>query len=316
MKNINLLYCFDEGYNLQTFSSIYSVSKNIKNCNLRIYIIHKNPKTFENFIDKINKFENVKSVSIYQFKKDLSDFPFLKNSHVSEATYYRLFLSEYLPSSLEHIIYLDSDVFCINNPNFMISSTIKNLLASDHTISVATEMYKYMPDSDIFAKLKLKNEKYFNAGVMLIDYQKWQKSVKISKLLQILDKNSNKINNWDQDLLNIYFDGNYLELTNILNFKVSSLTPIQYFESNALFIHFAGNHKPWTIEGSIDEVSSIYFNLLKELVIDDFVLNIKSSRSNAIIFILKNITKFFQNRTKRKLLKVAVKSVLLKNKDD
>ena len=28
------------------------------------------------------------------------------------------FLFEYLPNSLEHIIYLDSDVFCINNPQF------------------------------------------------------------------------------------------------------------------------------------------------------------------------------------------------------
>ena len=30
MKNINLLYCFDEGYNLQTYASIYSISKKSK----------------------------------------------------------------------------------------------------------------------------------------------------------------------------------------------------------------------------------------------------------------------------------------------
>lgn len=33
MKNINLLYCFDEGYNTQTYASIYSISKKIKMIN-------------------------------------------------------------------------------------------------------------------------------------------------------------------------------------------------------------------------------------------------------------------------------------------
>ena len=78
MKNINLLYCFDEGYNLQTYASIYSISKNLKNCKLSIYIIHKNPNTFQDYLNKINNFENVDLVSIYQFEKDLSDYPFLK----------------------------------------------------------------------------------------------------------------------------------------------------------------------------------------------------------------------------------------------
>ena len=61
-------------------------------------------------------------------------------------------------------------------------------------------MYKNSSESDIFTKLQLKNERYFNAGVMIIDYQKWQKSVKILELVQLLENNSQKINNWDQDL--------------------------------------------------------------------------------------------------------------------
>ena len=316
MKNINLLYCFDEGYNLQTYASIYSISKNLKNCKLSIYIIHKNPNTFEDYLNKINNFENVDLVSIYQFEKDLSDYPFLKDSHVSEATYYRLFISEYLPNSLEHIIYLDSDVFCINNPQFMISYTVKNLLDSQHTISVATEMYKNSSDSDIFTKLQLKNERYFNAGVMIIDYQKWQKSVKILELVQLLENNSQKINNWDQDLLNIYFDGDYLELTNFLNFRIYYPIPIHFFENYSLFIHFAGNHKPWTIEGSLDEVSKIYFDLLDELVVNKFDLKIKSRRLTVFIFVLKNFLKLIKNRTNRKLLKVIIKTIFKKNIDD
>lgn len=309
MKNINLLYCFDEGYNLQTYASIYSISKKLKNCKLSIYIIHKNPNTFDDYLIKVNNFENVNNVSVYQFEKDLSDYPFLKDSHVSEATYYRLFISEFLPKSLDHIIYLDSDVFCINNPHFMIVNTVNNLLDSPYTISVATEMYKNNTDLDIFTKLQLENVRYFNAGVMVIDYQKWQKNVKIDELLYLIKKNSKKISNWDQDLLNIYFDGKYLELTNFLNFRIYYPIPIQFFENYALFIHFAGNHKPWTIEGSLDDVSRIYFNLLDELAIDNFVLKNKSRKLYSFIFILKNIYKFIKNNTNRKLLKIIIKSI-------
>lgn len=309
MKNINLLYCFDEGYNLQTYASIYSISKKLKNCKLSIYIIHKNPNTFDDYLIKVNNFENVNNVSVYQFEKDLSDYPFLKDSHVSEATYYRLFISKFLPKSLDHIIYLDSDVFCINNPHFMIVNTVNNLLDSPYTISVATEMYKNNTDLDIFTKLQLENVRYFNAGVMVIDYQKWQKNVKIDELLYLIKKNSKKISNWDQDLLNIYFDGKYLELTNFLNFRIYYPIPIQFFENYALLIHFAGNHKPWTIEGSLDDVSRIYFNLLDELAIDNFVLKNKSRKLYSFIFILKNIYKFIKNNTNRKLLKIIIKSI-------
>lgn len=316
MKNINLLYCFDEGYNIQTYASIYSISKNLEDCNLSIYIIHKNPNTFENYISKINQFENVSHTSIHEFRKDLSDYPFLKDSHVSEATYYRLFISEYLPKSLDHIIYIDSDIFCINNPQYMVNYAVTELLASHFIISAATEMYKNKLDGDIFTKLQLSNERYFNAGVMVIDYQKWQKSVNINSLLQLLKKNSNIVNNWDQDLLNIYFDGKYLELTSFLNFRIYYPIPIQFFKNNSLFIHFAGNHKPWTIEGSLDEVSKIYFDLLDELSVKNFALKIKSRKIRAFTYVLKKLLTFIKTKKNRRLLANALKTIFKKNKDD
>ena len=40
MKKFNLLYCFDEGYNLQTYASIYSIAKNLTKSKLDIYSIN------------------------------------------------------------------------------------------------------------------------------------------------------------------------------------------------------------------------------------------------------------------------------------
>ena len=67
MKNFNLLYCFDEGYNLQTYASIYSIAKNLRESKIDIYIIHKNPDTFTPYNEKIKNFDKVNEVFIFPF---------------------------------------------------------------------------------------------------------------------------------------------------------------------------------------------------------------------------------------------------------
>ena len=49
MKELNLLYCFDSGYNVQTFVSINSFIKNLKEYKFNIFIIHQNPASFNEY---------------------------------------------------------------------------------------------------------------------------------------------------------------------------------------------------------------------------------------------------------------------------
>ena len=308
MKNFNLLYCFDEGYNLQTYASIYSIAKNLTESKIDIYIIHKNPDTFISYSEKIKNFDKVNEVFIFPFEKDISNYPNLKNRHVSEATYYRLFLSEYIPKNLDHIIYLDSDVFCIKDPEHIISYSVENLLKSEFTISAATEVYKTKGNHSSFSRLGLENERYFNAGVMIIDYQKWIKSIEVDELLLTLRKSQHLLDNWDQDLLNIIFDGNYMELTNFLNYRIYFQIPNYFLDNYPIFIHFAGNHKPWTLEGSYDNVADIYFSLLDELEVKTYNIKLKSRKAKSLSILLRNIL-MFKIFTRRKATKLFIENL-------
>ena len=107
--------------------------------------------------------------------------------------------------------------------------------------------------------------------------------------MNLLKSQKNNLNNWDQDLLNIVFDGDYLELTNFLNFRIYYPIPKRFFINYSIFIHFAGNHKPWTLEGSYDRVSSIYFQLLDELGISSYNIKLKSQRLVALRIFIKYI---------------------------
>ena len=75
-----------------------------------------------------------------------------------------------------------------------------------------------------------------------------------------MNKIANDINFWDQDVLNKYFDGQYLEMTHFLNFNLNNEQ--SYIENkvnrNVVFVHYSGSSKPWTVEG-VNIFSHNYF---------------------------------------------------------
>ena len=88
---------------------------------------------------------------------------------MSEATYYRFFIEEHLPKNVKNLIYLDADILTINDPIDLINNQFNKMNKSEFFISVRSE------NETENKNLKLSNSKYFNAGVMLINYEKWLK---------------------------------------------------------------------------------------------------------------------------------------------
>ena len=124
----NFLLCFDENYNIQAEVTISSLLEN-SNFKLKFYIIHDDPESFEESKKRLNSFSNLQSIEVYKFNKrqDIV-FPNFDESHMSEATYYRLFLSDYLPRTIKNIIYIDPDVICLNNFDAMIDISFETAL--------------------------------------------------------------------------------------------------------------------------------------------------------------------------------------------
>ena len=97
---------------------------------------------------------------------------------MSEATYYRFYIDDYLPTDLEEVLYIDADIICMQNISEFYFKQFKELKNSEYTISVSTEFTDNFDEygyHDEFNRLELKNGNYFNAGVMFIDLKKWKK---------------------------------------------------------------------------------------------------------------------------------------------
>ena len=258
---MNFLYCFDKNYNIQAYVSIFSLLENV-NEKINIYIIHKEPEKFKKYKKKILRHEKLNELHIEKFV-NVFEFPGLFEAHVSEATYYRLFIEDYIPKNVEHLIYMDADTVVIN-PVYKDIYDLKNkLINSDNVISVKTE--KDLSDST--KRLGLNNGKYFNAGVMIIDFNKWVDNKLSEKLIERMESIKSQILFWDQDVLNSYFDGKYQELDEIYNYKidVDDKSQKKCDRSDAMIIHYVGKSKPWTVRGSIKENSRFYQTIYESL---------------------------------------------------
>ncbi len=312
--SINLLYCFDENYNEQGYTSINSFLEN-NGCDIFVYIIHSKPESFKKFEEKLYSKDNLKKVYVTEFNESNYFFPNLDEAHVSEATYYRLFIDKYLPTDLNSILYVDADVICIKSYKNEFKKLMLHLIDSEKIIAVRNNPFEDVIEKKLLMqKLNLKHE-YFNAGVMFVDLKKWRENKIRDKLLNILDSEKENIKFWDQDVLNIAFENNYEVLDEGSNFLVGQKTTKKAIENNEsiLLLHYAGSFKPWTVRGIFNENSEFYQNYYLKggkryyhvthtwrfeslLLLFKNILNLKIFKSYSPFKILFSITRSFINK--------------------
>ena len=275
---MNFLYCFDNNFNLQALNSINSVIKNSQNSDINFYIIHNSPESFTRIVNKyLANYKN--QIKIYKFDFDSIEFPKIDKAHISKATYFRLFFQKYLPQDIDFITYIDSDIICLSNPINKIQEMIKKINEYELLIGAVNEGDQ---NGENKIRLGLKNEKYFNAGVMIINLKQWRKKIGIAEIIDCMDKLKNNILWWDQDVLNVLVDGDYLELSNDLNMKVSDINVKP--EESVIFLHYSGKGKPWDNSIFDDERSDFYQNEFKKTGFSEYHVDPGKFRETVMFF--------------------------------
>jgi lipopolysaccharide biosynthesis glycosyltransferase len=90
------------------------------------------------------------------------------------------------------------------------------------------------------------DEPYFNAGVMLIDVERWRETGVEKRSLDYLRRFGPKVWFWDQEALNAVLSGQWKSLDSSWNFPASMVDP---FKEMPRIAHFSGNIKPWVVPG-------------------------------------------------------------------
>ena len=257
---MNFVYCLDKNYNDHAFLSIASLLEKVHDeCN--IYIIHKTPKSFKEHLTVLKKLFSQHNLKIIKFQYKIGDYPKLKNAHVSEATYYRLFIDKHISENVDFITYIDSDAYILDSPERLLKALIEDLSNKDIPLAAkTTDQFQLGESLDIFERLNI-NKKYFNAGVLVINLKEWRAQSIGEKLRKKVFELEESIVYWDQDILNAQFNGDYVELGESLNFLIDVNTEKSQNFENIKIIHYVGKLKPWDHEAKVQNINSFYLTL-------------------------------------------------------
>jgi lipopolysaccharide biosynthesis glycosyltransferase len=187
--------------------------------------------------------------------KDIPELPGLER--VKIVSYYRLFIPILLPLNVKKAIYLDSDVvICCN------IAELWNLELSESYVLAVQDTGNPFVSSDWglrkYKELGLEpDHKYFNAGVLVINLDKWRTEHISEKVIEYLITNQEYVNALDQDGLNAILANRWIEIDPRWNqqpqiFTYASWNESQFSEEmyNNLvaapyIVHYATGGKPW-----------------------------------------------------------------------
>lgn len=171
---------------------------------------------------------------LYQFNmKPFEDFH-IKVARFSRITYGRLYMAKVLKGITSQFIYVDADAMCVSSLQKLWTLDMK-----DAAMGAVSEI----PDAVTYRAgyLKLKNGKYFNDGIMLIDVNEWEKQQITEKCFSYQCEPQKRFLGQSQDVLNLVFDGKNYFLPKEYNVYGGGYQAT----STSVFIHWTGRRKPW-----------------------------------------------------------------------
>lgn len=178
------------------------------------------------------------------------------DGHINESTYYRIFIPDIVPTSIDKIIYLDCDTIVLED-----LSNLWSIDISDFAIGAVPDIQN--PSHKINLGMS-EDSTYFNAGLLLININMWRRLNISHKVMDFINNSKEKINNWDQDGLNAtLFDKCFIlhRKYNTMIFLLSNNINNPSVRPN--IYHYIGSLKPWHMSPK-NTLSKFYYTYLSK----------------------------------------------------
>ena len=206
----------------------------------KIYILTTSLKQ-EN-IDRILKLKtpnsSIKFVSLAKELDKLTDLFHLRD-YYSKETYYRIFIPNLLPQ-YKKVLYLDCDIVILKD----VAELYNTSLHRDYVAAVQEEV---MLTYDVFGNYVEKNDginrnEYFNAGILLINCQKFREKLMAEKFVDLLNRYTFRVVQ-DEDYLNVLCKGHVKWLP--LGWNKTSYQNDSFDENELKLVHYKIIWRPW-----------------------------------------------------------------------
>ena len=172
--------------------------------------------------------------------EDLKDFR-LHKSYWSVANYFRLMASRILPADIERVLYLDSDI--------IVRRSLAEFWSTDLGGFACAAIEDAFWDPRLDYVQVPQGSRYFNSGVLLINLSYWRQNNVYERAVEFIKGDPDKLNYYDQDVLNALFVDQWVNLPAVWNDMARSTLHIPALRNlnipNPAIVHFVGPYKPW-----------------------------------------------------------------------
>lgn len=252
---IPLVFATDESYAMPLATALRSIVEATRTVDpLEIYILHSTfqSRTRERIIDSLPS----GTASLHWVPIDLKSFEaYATAPYISTMTYARLLIPQLLPPCIKKVLYLDADIVVRDDLSVLQNSDLNGAAVG----AVADRLDSRIKAGEALWTHELPHvTDYFNAGVLLIDLERWRQDRISEKALEYLIQHPRSPLS-DQDALNVACDRAWKQLEprwNVLNDYDTHLSSKHVGDGPAI-LHFAGRLKPWHV-GVLDPNARLY----------------------------------------------------------
>lgn len=254
-EKIHISVCLDKGYVMPTGVMMYSACVNNQDVDIDFHVLideSVNANDQQDLKEVAEKFQG-KRVLFYSLKSATTiSFPLVKK-YLTRALYYRLFLSDMLPSTIEKVLYLDGDIIVRHSLLPLWNSNLASY-------AVGVVMDAWDGDIRIYNRLRYPYQKgYFNSGVLLINLKYWRDNNIANEFSEYLNNFPERIKQEDQDVMNVVLQDRKLMLPVKYNLQTAFLRKVPFFDywkyekeikeayADPTIVHFTEKNKPWIV---------------------------------------------------------------------
>lgn len=247
-EKVNILVTLDENYLAPLNVMLYTLTRFNPDCYFYVYLLHTSVrKSAVRPTEKVLG-ENGRLILVKARNLALENAP--TTARYPKEIYYRIFAAQYLPETLERVLYLDPDLVVNGSilPLYRLPMENYFFAAASHIGILLQKMNTLRLDME-------EDSPYINSGVMLMNLALLRREQNAEEIFQFIEKRKNLLMLPDQDIISALYGSRIYALDafryNMTERLYRQHAPfdrelnLDWVRQHSVIIHYCGRNKPW-----------------------------------------------------------------------